>query len=44
MVSPLFFKLYRGTRQGDPLAPYLFILVLEILGCMVKQNQNLKDS
>ena len=37
-----FFKLHRGTRQGDPLAPYLFILVLEILGYMVKHNQNIK--
>ena len=33
-----YFALKRGTRQGDPLAPYLFILVLEVLGNLVKNN------
>ena len=27
---------------GDPLAPYLFLLVIEILTCLVKQNLNIK--
>ena len=36
-----YFELYRGTRQGDPLAPYLFILVIEVLASLVKQNKDI---
>ena len=33
-----YFTLERDTRQGDPLAPYLFLLVIEILATMVRDN------
>ena len=37
-----YFKLKKGTRQGDPIAAYLFILVLEAVFCVIKSNENIK--
>ena len=37
-----FFYLKRGRRQGDPISPYIFLLCAEILGQMVRKNENIK--
>ena len=36
------FNVERGCRQGDPVAPYLFLLCVEILAILIKQNNDIK--
>ena len=36
------FSIQRGCRQGDPISPYLFLLCVEILATMIRQNKNIK--
>ena len=37
-----YFPLKRGARQGDPIAAYLFIIVLEVFFILVRSNPNIK--
>jgi len=37
-----FFDIQRGTKQGDPISPYLFILVIEIMASMIRQNEKIQ--
>ena len=37
------FAIKRGCGQGDPISPYLFILCIEILAIMIRQNKHIKS-
>ena len=36
------FHLERGARQGDPILAYIFILALEVLSFLVRNNKDIK--
>ena len=42
LITTKYFKLEKGARQGDPVSAYLFILSLEILFMLIKNNKNIK--
>ena len=39
--SSEFFNIGRGCRQGDPASPYIFLLCVEIMGLMLRENRDI---
>lgn len=37
-----FFGINRGTKQGDPISPYLFIMVIEIMAVMIRSDNKIQ--
>ena len=42
-ITTKYFKLDTGTRQGDPISAYLFVLALEIVFNLIKQDKNIHN-
>ena len=38
----MFFYVKRGCRQRNPISPYIFILFAEILGKMIRNNNDIR--
>ena len=41
-VSSEYFTIGRGCRQGDPASPYIFLLCVEIMGAMIRNDEQIK--
>ena len=41
--TSLWFSTERGCRQGDPVSPYLFVICVEILATMIRENVDIKE-